>query len=52
MLSMLIKHSVIVCAGKKPIELLTKKLKNLQVIPAEVFLNPAPGNNCLHLLEL
>lgn len=50
---MLIKHSVTVCAEKTVFfKLLAKKLKNLQVIPAEVFLNPAPGNNGLLFLEL
>lgn len=49
---MLIKHSVSVCAEKIFFTLLAKKHKNLQVIPAEVFLNPAPGNNCLLFLKL
>lgn len=39
------------CREKK-IRLFAKKQKNFQVIPAEVFLNPATGNNCLLFLEL
>lgn len=39
------------CRGKK-IRLFAKKPKNFQIIPAEVFLNPATGNNCLLFLEL
>lgn len=37
---------------KKKAELLAKKLKNFQVTPAEVCLNPVPGNNRLLFLEL
>lgn len=49
---MLIKHSVTACAEKNFFILLAKKHENLQVISAEVFLNPAPGNNCLLSLKL
>lgn len=51
MLSTLIKHSVTVNVFKKK-KLFAEKPKNFQVIPAEVFLNPATGNNRLLFAEL
>lgn len=53
MLSTLIKHSVTVNVFKKKRKkLFAEKPKNFQVIPAEVFLNPATGNNRLLFAEL